>query len=104
MDVQQGRIYGYSTSFNFNCPVCGIEYELEIPLEHTEVLACPNGCGARFTLLVRDGDSPQLVYVGRPKVEKNAVRRKRSSVASEPRRMKSCTTITADPKQLPASF
>jgi hypothetical protein len=103
MNVQQGRIYGYSTSFNFNCPVCGVEYEIEIPLEHTELFGCLNDCGARFTLLARDGDSPQLVYVGRPKVEKNAVRRKRSSVVSEPRRMKSCTTITAVSKQLPAS-
>ena len=55
MDRQQGRILGYSTSFDDNCPVCGVEYEIGIPLEHTEVLGCPNDCGARFTLLVQGG-------------------------------------------------
>ena len=26
MDRQQGIIHGYSTSFDYNCPVCGVEY------------------------------------------------------------------------------
>ena len=65
MDRQQGIIHGYSTSFDFNCPVCGVEYEMWIPLAHTEILGCPNDCGAGFTLLLRDGDYPQLVSVER---------------------------------------
>jgi hypothetical protein len=90
MDVQQGRIHGYSTSFNYNCPVCGVEYEIGIPLEHAELFGCPNDCGARFTLLVRDGEYPQLVCVERPQLEKNAVRGKRSSNFSGSARMMSC--------------
>ncbi len=74
MNRQQGRIYGYSTSFDYSCPVCGVEYEIEIPLEHREVLGCPNGCGAEFTLLVQDGDYPQLVSVQRPQSARNLLR------------------------------
>ncbi len=76
MDVQQGRIHGYSISFDYSCPVCGVEYEIGIPLEHREVLGCPNDCGAEFTLLVRDGDYPQLVSVQRPQSTKSVLRGK----------------------------
>ncbi len=75
MDRQQGIIHGYSISFDYNCPVCGVEYELGIPLEHTEVVACPNNCGAGFTLLVREGECPQLVCVERSQLKKNAFKK-----------------------------
>ncbi len=63
MVVQQGSIYGYSASFDYNCPVCGAIYDLGIPLEHTGSLGCPNKCGARFIFQFRVGTPPCLVCV-----------------------------------------